>query len=222
MRRRGFTLIELLVVIAIIAILAAILFPVFARAREKARQTSCLSNLKQLALGQLMYVQDYDEMFGFFNTCWADTHPEDQPWWVVIVPYVKNGQVFVCPSEPSWGPFVNYHNSQSVEKFPGYAENNNITCRQWGLPLAKISRPSELVMLGDSCHPQTGAAWAYANPNAPGNWSTSPTKCAAAGEGNPDWARHNGGSNLSFVDGHAKWLGAKDIITNWPTSYGTP
>jgi prepilin-type N-terminal cleavage/methylation domain-containing protein len=78
MKRRGFTLIELLVVIAIIAILAAILFPVFARAREKARQTSCLSNVKQLSLGMLMYTQDYDERLPRCDcnsyhqgTCWA-------------------------------------------------------------------------------------------------------------------------------------------------------
>ncbi len=80
MRRKGFTLIELLVVIAIIAILAAILFPVFARAREKARQTSCLSNLKQLSLGVLMYAQDYDERLPmlYFNTGGPTEHPSIQ------------------------------------------------------------------------------------------------------------------------------------------------
>jgi len=111
--RRGFTLIELLVVIAIIAILAAILFPVFARAREKARQTACLNNVKEMGLGMLMYAQDYDEMFpamslgpvtpipvipehpefgrhatlGYFN-CWSNG----------IYPYIKNVQIFLCPS----------------------------------------------------------------------------------------------------------------------------
>ncbi|MCD6352263.1 MAG: DUF1559 domain-containing protein, partial [Armatimonadetes bacterium] len=89
--RRGFTLIELLVVIAIIAILAAILFPVFAKAREKARQASCMSNLKQIALGLLMYVQDYDGRFMCIRQ-------GPGGWNKNVQPYVKNWQVFVCPS----------------------------------------------------------------------------------------------------------------------------
>ncbi|MCW3055347.1 MAG: prepilin-type N-terminal cleavage/methylation domain [Chthonomonadales bacterium] len=104
MKQRGFTLIELLVVIAIIAILAAILFPVFAQARGKARQASCTSNVKQLSLGYMMYVQDYDETFPFWN--WGDSYGSGsrtpnhfESFWVnAIYPYVKNGQVFACPS----------------------------------------------------------------------------------------------------------------------------
>ena len=95
--RRGFTLIELLVVIAIIAILAAILFPVFARAREKARQASCLSNLKQLGLATAMYVQDYDERFG--RHCHCCPEPNNHPCKLAaIYPYVKNTQLYACPS----------------------------------------------------------------------------------------------------------------------------
>ena len=95
-RRKGFTLIELLVVIAIIAILAAILFPVFARARAKARQASCLSNVKQLALGFLQYSSDHDSCFGAWPTlCWGQgAYP---PWHIQIMPYVKNKQIFECP-----------------------------------------------------------------------------------------------------------------------------
>jgi prepilin-type N-terminal cleavage/methylation domain-containing protein/prepilin-type processing-associated H-X9-DG protein len=104
MKRRGFTLIELLVVIAIIAILAAILFPVFAQARAKARQASCTSNVKQLTLGFMMYVQDYDETFPFWN--WGDSYGSGsktpnhfESFWVnAIYPYVKNGGVYACPS----------------------------------------------------------------------------------------------------------------------------
>ncbi len=108
MRTKGFTLIELLVVIAIIAILAAILFPVFAQAREKARQTGCLSNVKQIGLGVQMYAQDYDEYVP--RNAYADpprvlegNHFVDcsSPRWMdVLYPYIKNVDVFNCPSDP--------------------------------------------------------------------------------------------------------------------------
>ncbi len=115
--RKAFTLIELLVVIAIIAILAAILFPVFAQAREKARQTTCLSNCKQIGLGITMYVNDYDETFPRNDDCIAPQQtlsaerrglaegPYGQrvnhyKWQYWIYPYVKNIQIFFCPSRP--------------------------------------------------------------------------------------------------------------------------
>jgi prepilin-type N-terminal cleavage/methylation domain-containing protein/prepilin-type processing-associated H-X9-DG protein len=103
MKRQGFTLIELLVVIAIIAILAAILFPVFARAREKARQASCSSNLKQIALAVLMYNQDYDEKCplsvpGCVRTFPVAGSPQPYQWWMTTYPYIKNGGIFSCPS----------------------------------------------------------------------------------------------------------------------------
>lgn len=123
--RSGFTLIELLVVIAIIAILAAILFPVFARAREQARKTSCLSNLKQIGTSMMMYVQDYDERFPAWSEqcvhdpfgtidppglCGNDTEMAFFRWAFVTQPYVKNIQIYVCPSYPSnfwkWGGWV--------------------------------------------------------------------------------------------------------------------
>ncbi len=125
--RRGFTLIELLVVIAIIAILAAILFPVFARAREKARQTSCLNNMKQLGLAANMYLQDYDERFVRYR------YPDPYFWPHKIYPYINNDQIFICPSRPEqggfkgggWGYGINYHHA----------------C---GKPLAKMPLPAEM------------------------------------------------------------------------------
>ncbi len=113
--RQGFTLIELLVVIAIIAILAAILFPVFAQAREKARQASCVSNLKQIGVSLLMYSQDYDEnMVNHYYGAWkagARSNPADATisgdqqcsmWMDVVQPYVKNIQIFNCPSQAAY------------------------------------------------------------------------------------------------------------------------
>src|SRR5471032_1752630 len=99
-RRKGFTLIELLVVIAIIAILAAILFPVFARARENARRASCQSNLKQIGLGMLQYAQDYDERipFGVFAG-YGNSLPDGIGWAGPLYPYLKSAQIFVCPSD---------------------------------------------------------------------------------------------------------------------------
>jgi prepilin-type N-terminal cleavage/methylation domain-containing protein len=90
----GFTLIELLVVIAIIAILAAILFPVFAQAREKARQSACLSNCKQIGLAVMMYAEDWDQSYPLFAY-----HPKHEPmWYQMIQPYLKSENVFTCPS----------------------------------------------------------------------------------------------------------------------------
>src|SRR2546421_4309664 len=102
-RRTAFTLIELLVVIAIIAILAAILFPVFARARENARRSSCQSNLKQIGLGVLQYVQDYDETFPMGRTADPILGQWASGWSATIQPYVKSSQIMQCPSEP-YGP----------------------------------------------------------------------------------------------------------------------
>jgi prepilin-type N-terminal cleavage/methylation domain-containing protein/prepilin-type processing-associated H-X9-DG protein len=134
--KRGFTLIELLVVIAIIAILAAILFPVFAKAREKARQTACLSNLKELALAGLMYSQDYDEVI--CSTQYGQG--ASQYGYVLLLdPYIKNSQIWTCPSgrvQP------NYWTSW-------YAMNFELEANQ-GYPQAWIKRPTDKIWMVDS------------------------------------------------------------------------
>jgi prepilin-type N-terminal cleavage/methylation domain-containing protein/prepilin-type processing-associated H-X9-DG protein len=170
---RGFTLIELLVVIAIIAILAAILFPVFAQAREKARQTACLSNMKQLTLGMVMYAQDYDESFpGWqWDRCYsAGSDPTcvnngGGLWHNAIFPYVKNAAVYSCPSDARQaGVKTNYSgwfNMNTVKGFPvelwnpttqkgaaiSYGASEPLT---YSYPnMASIGRPAETFILGD-------------------------------------------------------------------------
>ena len=188
--RRGFTLIELLVVIAIIAILAAILFPVFAKAREKARQASCQSNLKQLALGTLMYVQDYDEKFPVWNRFQpANTQPLAPP--AAVFPYVKNAALYECPSAdpcychspnywpnpvpPDWSKWARYGWGDPRFAFPGphargYAWNREVCASDrvsvppTGLKLARITKPAETVLLGDAVHMFGGeGAYVFAN-----------------------------------------------------------
>jgi len=202
--RRGFTLIELLVVIAIIAILAAILFPVFARAREKARQTSCSSNVRQLALGLLMYVQDYDETFGCaggYNGT-ATTAPH---WPMAVQPYVKNTQLLVCPSNARAGGTWTYW-GQVHAVLENYAALPGLQY----VRLARVDRPSHKIMILDSCH------------EAVPDWNRAQYACVcpsgttcAAGLANrvDDNCPHNGGINVGFVDGHVKWGKATGTAT---------
>lgn len=210
--RKGFTLIELLVVIAIIAILAAILFPVFAKAREKARQSSCLSNLKQIGLATLQYVQDYDEKFPgiYWNTGNAARPISGWPtenlgtylnWAEKITPYVKNPQVFQCPNL-----VLTSATQMGYNCFPtSYTFNYslNIDTSQ-GRSLGDIGRPSEIMMIGDG-PAQLDTRWAPAvmvslyNNVPTGTWPLTTAYCTAC-------RRHNDGYNFVFVDGHAKWM----------------
>ena len=176
---RGFTLIELLVVIAIIAILAAILFPVFARAREKARQSSCLSNTKQIALAVMMYAQDYDERI----LAYRQEGGAYYDWEHLLQPYVKNSQIFVCPSA-----------GERVSGNPSYGWNYSYLA--WP-SLAQISKPAETILFSGSMWRIIYNPSLYSYQPTPGNvyW-----ECNAAG------LRHNGGTNIGWADGHAKWM----------------
>ena len=189
MQRRGFTLIELLVVIAIIAILAAILFPVFARAREKARQTSCLSNVKQIALATIMYTQDYDETLPRYYRPTVD--PVEYPdgsmhtgieWQAALYPYINNTQIFNCPSAS-----YTWDGGYSDDLRYGYSRHIG------GLSLGQIDQPSSTFILGDS------AAEAGVNPMTYVLYHTYYDTTHLA-------TRHNGGANIGMLDGHAKWF----------------
>jgi len=218
----GFTLIELLVVIAIIAILAAILFPVFASAREKARQSSCSSNLKQLGLGLMQYAQDNDEKFV------PGVNPAGDPtnakgWAGEIYSYVKSKDVFHCPDDPT-GP-------NGVKVPISYGYNINTASTAWCGLESTLNAPTKTVWLfeirgnvADVTNPGEGdsaSGWGpdpggsgYLNPVGDSNGYTSGPYYDTGYLGIPinkndaytPTGRHSEGSNFLLVDGHVKWL----------------
>ncbi len=204
-RRSAFTLIELLVVIAIIAILAAILFPVFAKAREKARTSSCQSNLKQLALGMAQYTQDYDERY---PTAWVGppytVATTGCNWATAITPYIKSVQVFRCPSDPSM--FAS-----------SYLINN------WGLnqrSLAAFDSPAQMIMLMDGQQGTQGAENSVTNV-ATGNglnydYTINDTGWRVCAQ-DRKIPRHMEQNNIAFLDGHVK---IQRMPMNCPTPGG--
>ncbi len=228
-RRKGFTLIELLVVIAIIAILAAILFPVFARAREKARQSSCLSNLKQIGLATTMYIQDYDQLW-IPSTHLPDgtsvraDHEGYAEWLAALAPqellspYVKNQQIWVCPSRTNRSPgSIDGHPSWASAVYPdrwagvpiGYGPNRRAV---GGFPVVELTEPAAEPAWADSVYANfLGQDRCFAYPEL-----TWPNQCEydtyLSDNPNADPTAHNGGSNIAFFDGHAKWQKAETII----------
>jgi prepilin-type N-terminal cleavage/methylation domain-containing protein/prepilin-type processing-associated H-X9-DG protein len=207
--RRGFTLIELLVVIAIIAILAAILFPVFAQARESARMTSCLSNMKQIDLAFQMYSQDYDEDFPLNRSEDWNNKITYGNWKHLTQPYIKNYNIFRCPTNPA---------AQVLDELSTYGQPGG-----YGLPLApglpytyrgyfyydpfwivqngvyaspSLQYPAGTILLGEDkdVFPDYGPWIAFVP-----NWGLSGANWGAKHRGN------DRGSNLAFADGHVKY-----------------
>ncbi len=231
-RGTGFTLIELLVVIAIIAILAAILFPVFSRAREKARQSSCGSNLRQVQLAIAQYAQDYDERH---PTTWfvqrsGEPWPGSYQWQEAVLPYVKNNQLFVCPSASAitYVPDPNPHLVDPLPPRGGYA--GNVT--YWGglcatgIPanhpfgfrsLAAIDEPATTFMVWDSAASgppgrfEEGWQFGAQQPDTY-NPNTNPPRLERTGVTNAVGGRHMEGANFSYVDGHMKWNGLPSLL----------
>ncbi len=219
---KGFTLIELLVVIAIIAILAAILFPVFARARENARKASCMSNLKQMGLGIMQYTQDYDERFPLSRVGVVlpnGTSTGNYPWQMTIQPYIKSYQLFKCPSNTStanvsWSNPTGNNGDDRVgvsyvcngtgdtNKTPGWGgvQPMNTSGAGGGISIAAVKSVSQLILVGE--HPTRVD---------PEYWSVDGV---VNGVYDLDFTNHLGMSNFLFADGHAKSL--KPIATGTP------
>ena len=216
--RRAFTLIELLVVIAIISILAAILFPVFARARENARRASCMSNMKQIGLGIMQYTQDYDERYPYMaagdssNITVATLYNNRQSIYAQIYPYTKSWKLLLCPSGKD----------QTGGQAPNYATNdaysypvNPVIFRDNGMAMSKLTQPALRLMVHENGVVERKVrTYPAAKKDVAGlidylqfsNWLP----------GNVD-GNHFEGGNLLFADGHVKWKAKNSIC---PEDFG--
>ena len=205
-KQKGFTLIELLVVIAIIAILAAILFPVFQKVRENARRASCTSNLKQLSIAVVQYQQDFDEImpgsavnaalggwiyFTGFTAFPSPTPTAFDPTQGSIYPYVKSKGVYICPDESS-----NQGNSYSI---------NGPIC---GQALSQFTQPAATVLFNEEADGYGNNGGTDDGYFSPGTFNNVPT------------LRHNNGSVFAFCDGHAKWFQNGKLV--YPNPTGDP
>ena len=225
--KKAFTLIELLVVIAIIAILAAILFPVFARARENARRSSCQSNLKQIGLGIAQYTQDYDETMptGREN---ANNWTEARGWAGQLAPYIKSTQIFVCPSDTtnatapnapvSYGMNQNFRNSQPDPNTGSFspAKLSQFTATAKTIALFEVDNVTSNVATDGELGSRAGRGPDSDNGNGylnQGRYATGiMSGKGAVGTSNGNISnlyrdgRHLEGANYAFADGHVKWL----------------
>ncbi len=233
----AFTLIELLVVIAIIAILAAILFPVFGRARENARRTSCVSNLRQISLAQIQYSQDYDERVVKARGASSGAYC----WTAMLLPYIQTVQIYRCPSSESveWYNYVNGDPTTNQNIGASYAINaqysgtvtsndpdnifgnngtngpNNVNVFPSAV-LAAIEAPSTTVFAGDSFCPRTTNTCFQVIGSTPNPANSAirnlPTLGGSSNNQGQFVSRHFDGMSVAFMDGHAKWMRTEMLL----------
>jgi prepilin-type N-terminal cleavage/methylation domain-containing protein/prepilin-type processing-associated H-X9-DG protein len=208
--KRGFTLIELLVVIAIIAILAAILFPVFAQAREKARQTSCASNLKNLGTAILLYTQDFDESFPL--AAYVTPSFDVLTWHDLTDPYARNTNIWHCPSSSvqkadgngkittHFGYNALYLTTVGIDIAGTYLDHK-------GVSLASVDHPTDTLMLVDARR-SFASSWCGDD----GKFLLPPSQPDTHCWGRPN-PLHSEGSNVLWLDGHMKWLQPAQFYT---------
>lgn len=233
--RKGFTLIELMVVVAVISILAAILFPVFAKARQAARKTTDISNMKQLSLALLMYAQDYDDRFPYYSNTSSGTAKQ---WPILLYPYFKDVRLLISPSLPEIGSdFTNRShtniNDYMLNRFPSYGYNKDYlgavppgAYNMIGASMAAVQSPSQTVTfvttatsrtdsVGIPLEPfQPAAGYAYVLP--PQTWSG--TSVIVNDSYGYAWPTYDGFFIAAFADGHVKAVSVAQLADHSPAN----